>query len=68
MGNLLLSKDLDPYTNLKFAMRTAGEIERGIMPRFEFDVKVLNSSSLELQFEVIRTGAVVFSRDEENRL
>jgi uncharacterized protein len=49
-------------------MRTAGELERGIMPRFEFDVKVLNSSPLGLQFEVIRTGAVVFSRDEERRI
>ncbi len=42
---LLLSEELclDPYKSLKFSLRVAGELERQIKPRFEFDVRILNS-------------------------
>ena len=65
---LLLSESLDPYNSLKFSLRVAGELERQIRPRFEFDVKILNSSPIEFQFEVIKKGQVLFSRDESRRI
>jgi predicted nucleotidyltransferase len=67
---LLLSEELslEPYKSLKFSLRVAGELERQIKPRFEFDVKILNSAPVEFQFEVIRKGQVVFSRDESKRI
>lgn len=65
---LLLSESLDPYKSLKFSLRVAGELERRIRPRFEFDVKILNSAPIEFQFEVIKKGHVIFSRNESNRI
>jgi len=65
---LLLSDSLDPYKSLKFSLKVAGELERQIKPRFEFDVKILNNSPIELQFEVIKKGHVIFSRDESSRI
>ncbi|AAM03626.1 TPA: nucleotidyltransferase [Methanosarcina acetivorans] len=65
---LLLSESLDPYQSLKFSLRIAGELERRIRPRFEFDVKILNSSPIEFQFEVIKKGHIIFSRNESNRI
>jgi len=55
---LLLSEKpgLDPYQSLKFSLKVAGELERQIKPRFEFEVKVLNISPPEFQFKVIRKG------------
>ena len=65
---LLLSESLDPYKSLKFSLRIAGELERQIRPRFEFDVKILNSSPIEFQFEVIKKGHVIFFRDESRKI
>ncbi|MDM7918790.1 MAG: nucleotidyltransferase domain-containing protein [Methanosarcina sp.] len=65
---LLLSECLDPYKSLKFSLIVAGELERQIKPRFEFDVKILNNSPIELQFEVIKKGHVIFSRNESSRI
>ena len=60
---LLISKELDPYTRFKFEMRVARELERRIKPRFEFDVKILNHSPIEFQYEVLKGGKAVFLRD-----
>ena len=49
-------------------MKVAGELERRIKPRFEFDVKILNSAPIEFQFEVIKKGRVIFSRDKARRI
>jgi uncharacterized protein len=67
---LLLSEEmsLDPYKSLKFSLKIAGELEKQIKPRFEFDVKILNNAPVEFQFEVIRKGRVIFSRDESRRI
>lgn len=65
---LLLSEGLDPYKSLKFSLRVAGMLERQILPRLEFDVKILNSSPIEFQFEVVKKGQVIFSRDESRRI
>jgi predicted nucleotidyltransferase len=67
---LLLSEELgqDPYKSLKFSLKVAGELERQIKPRFEFDVRILNIAPVEFQFEVIRKGCVIFSRGESMRI
>ena len=60
---LLISKELNPYSRFKFEMQVARELERRIKPRFEFDVKILNHSPIEFQYEVLNSGKVVFLRD-----
>jgi predicted nucleotidyltransferase len=65
---LLLSEDLDPYKGLKFSLKVAGELERQVKPRFEFDIKILNNAPVEFQFEVIKKGSVIFSRDETRKV
>lgn len=67
---LLLSEELvmDSYKSLKLSLRIASELERKIKPRFEFDVKILNTASIELQFEIIKKGKAIFSRDESRRI
>lgn len=65
---IFLSKELNPYRRFKFAMEVARELERGIKPRLEFDVKILNYSPVEFQHEVLKKGMVVFLRDENRRI
>ncbi len=65
---VVISKKLDPYGRFKFAMKMARELEKGINPRFEFDVKILNYSPVEFQHEVLKKGRVVFLRDETRRI
>ena len=65
---IFLSKELNPYAKFKFAMKMARELERGIKPRLEFDVKILNYSPVEFQHEVIKKGRVVFLRDDSKRI
>ena len=65
---LLISNELNPYVSFKFAMMVARELERQIKPRFEFDVKILNHSPIEFQYEVLKTGEVVFLRDRTENI
>lgn len=65
---IFLSKELNPYRRFKFAMGVAKKLERGIKPRLEFDVKILNYSPVEFQHEVLKKGRVVFLRDENKRI
>lgn len=37
-------------------------------PVLEFDVKILNSSPIYFQYEVIKEGEVVYSGDEKERI
>jgi predicted nucleotidyltransferase len=65
---IVISREMNPYRRFKFAMEIARELERGIRPRFEFDVKILNYSPVEFQHEVIKKGRMVFIRDENRRI
>ena len=65
---LFLSKELTPYNRFKYAMEVAGILEKEIQPRFEFDVKILNYSTIEFQHEVIRKGVLVFLKDESRKI
>lgn len=65
---LLISKALPPYESMKFAMRVAGALEKALGYKFELDVKVLNSSPIYFQHDVIKNGEVVFCRDGVKRI
>ena len=65
---LLLPKALPPYESRKFAMRVAGALEKAFEHKFEFDVKILNSSPIYFQHEVIKNGEIVFCRNEATRV
>ena len=65
---LLISKALSPYESMKLAMRVARALEKALGYRFELDVKVLNSSPIYFQHEVIKNGEVVFCRDDAKRV
>ncbi len=65
---LYLSKDLRPYKELKFSLKMERAIEKEIEPRCEFDAKILNHAPIIFQYEIIKTGTVVFSRAETKRI
>ena len=65
---LYLSKDLSPYKELKFSLEVERAIEKEIEPRCEFDAKILNHAPIIFQYEIIKTGKVVFSRAETKKI
>ena len=65
---ILLSEPMEPYTLFKLQMQIAGEIEDLLSPQVPCDVRVLNDAPVEFQYEVIRTGSIVFSRNEEQKI
>ena len=65
---LYASADFSPYEGVKFCLRVGRELERTIRPRFEFDVRFLNQAPLHFQYEVIKTGKLIFFRDEVKRI
>ncbi len=65
---LLICKELNPYARFKFAMKVARELERRTKPRFEFDVKILNYSPIEFQYEVLKKGEAVFLRERGKKV
>jgi predicted nucleotidyltransferase len=64
---LLISEKLSPYRALKLAMHIGRELDFGIKIGHDFDVRVLNNSHPEFQYEVVKTGVAVFSRNEQKR-
>ena len=65
---LYVSKNFSPYEKMKFSLNIGRGLERAIKPRCEFDIRILNHAPLAFQYEVIKTGKVVFSRDEAKRI
>jgi uncharacterized protein len=65
---ILLCKEQSPYQRFKLAQRIAGHLEKGIEPRVNFDVRILNYSPVYFQYEVISKGIVVLERDRERRV
>ncbi len=63
---LLLEGNRTPYENFKLTMKIGRLIERSIRSRYEVDVKILNTSPLSFQYQVIREGNPVFIRNELN--
>ena len=65
---LLVSNELTPYEKLKFELKVAGELERNIKPRVEFDVKILNYSPVYFQYEVVKNGVAAYVKDQDKRV
>lgn len=65
---LLVAGERTPYELFKYAMKIASDLERCITPRCEVDLRVLNTAPVEFQYEVVKTGQVVFARDENLRV
>lgn len=65
---LLISDDLPPYEKLKFELKVAGELERNINPRVQFDVKILNYSPIYFQYEVVKNGVAAYVKDQGKRV
>jgi uncharacterized protein len=63
-----LCKEQSPYQRFKLAQRIAGCLEKGIEPRVNLDVRILNSAPPDFQYEVISKGIVVLERDRERRV
>lgn len=61
---LLVAGERKPYELFKYAMKIASDLERCITPRCEVDLRILNTAPIEFQDEVVKTGRVVFARDE----
>ena len=58
----------DPYVLMKYSMGVARALESKVKPRLEFDVRDLNTAPVTFQYEVIRSGQLVFSRDNVRRV
>jgi predicted nucleotidyltransferase len=65
---ILVTGEPTPYQAMRFRARVERELERGLCYRFEADVKILNTSHISLQHEVVKSGRLVFSRDRERRI
>ncbi|MDK2915946.1 MAG: uncharacterized protein PWR25_503 [Euryarchaeota archaeon] len=65
---ILVTGEPTPYQAMRFRARVERELERGLCYRFEADVKILNTSPISLQHEVVKSGRLVFSRDRERRI
>jgi hypothetical protein len=58
--------EIDPFRR---GLRLAAELEEFLgRPYREVDLRVLNGDSLAFQYEVIKTGELLVSRDEQTRI
>jgi len=65
---ILVAGEARPSQTMRLARRVERELEREFCYRFEADVKILNTAPISFQYEVIRSGRPVFSRDDEKRV
>lgn len=65
---IIVSREMEPYESLRFAVGTAAAVERNITPRYEVDLRVLNEAPVSFRYEVVRTGVAVFVRDDDMRI
>jgi uncharacterized protein len=63
-----LFQELAPYQRFKLSSKVARSLEKGILPRVDFDVRVLNCAPAYFQYVIISTGIVVFERDQDMRV
>ena len=65
---LLVSGEREPYELYRYTMGIASDLERCITPRYEIDLRILNDAPVEFQYEVVKTGRLLVSRDEDTRV
>ncbi|MHC1626258.1 MAG: nucleotidyltransferase domain-containing protein [Methanoculleaceae archaeon] len=65
---LLVSGEREPHELYRYAMGIASDLERCITPGYEIDLRILNDAPIEFQYEVVKTGRLLVSRDEDTRI
>ena len=65
---ILVSGERKPYDLFKYSMLIASRVEQSFQPRCEVDLRILNGAPIRFLYEVIRTGRIVYARDEEERI
>ncbi len=65
---IYLPAEMDSYRRVKYGMKVAREIEKALDYAKEVDVRIVNVAPVEFQYEVVKTGEVVFSRDDKERI
>jgi uncharacterized protein len=63
-----LSEELSPYKRFKLSSKVAMSLEKGILPRVDFDVRILNNAPAYFQYEVISKGIMVLERNRDMRV
>jgi predicted nucleotidyltransferase len=63
-----LCRDLLPYQRFKLSQKIARTLERGIEPRIDFDVRILNHAPAYFQYEVVSKGLIMLERDRGKRV
>jgi len=64
---LLLSGSISSYKALKLALHIGSDLDLEIKPGRDFDVRILNNSHPEFQYEVVKNGLSVFSRNKQEQ-
>jgi len=64
---LLLSENLSSYRALKLALHIGSDLDLGIKAGCDFDVRILNNAHPEFQYEVVKNGRSVFSRNKQEQ-
>jgi predicted nucleotidyltransferase len=65
---IYFSQEQSPYQRFKLSQRIASDLENGLEPRVDFDIRILNHAPVYFQYEVISNGKVVLERDRERRV
>ena len=64
----LMPYDTSSYERFKLAMRIGRMVEKALFIRREVDVRILNEAPLLFQYEVMRTGRLIFQRRQQRRI
>lgn len=65
---VVTSERLQPYDGMRFAAKLARFIKRMMKHECKVNVRILQSSPVSFQYEVIRRGKLVFCRSHARRL
>ncbi|WP_253486912.1 nucleotidyltransferase domain-containing protein [Methanocalculus alkaliphilus] len=65
---ILVSGERKPYDLFKYSMLIASRVEQSFQPRCEVDLRILNGAPIRFLYDVIRTGRIVYARDEKERI
>jgi hypothetical protein len=65
---LFIDSGLDKEHNLKFAANVGAILEESLGFRYECDIRILNEEPVWFSYEVISTGMVLFTRNENERI
>ena len=58
---------ISSYKALNLALHIGSDLDLGIKPGRDFDVRILNNSHPEFQYEVVKNGLSVFSRNKQEQ-